>query len=275
MAPSGWRWERQNPPKKGFSSAPSFGSVPAFFWGLRRARQGLYWRGIQAGDSLVQVRIVKDGWPLIVGVPAAGLVLGLACRAAGWCTAAMPFYALGAVGGAFMLYFFRDPERHAPVEEDKLVAGADGLVRAVEVLREDRYLKAEAVRVSIFLNPFDVHVNRAPMAGRVTDLQYTPGQHLLTIRNAASERNEHSSILIEGNRSRCLVKQIVGPIVRRVVYWLHLEQKLEKGERIGIMKFGSRLDMYFPRSDVKVVVRKGDRVRAGETVVAELAKDSQ
>jgi phosphatidylserine decarboxylase len=113
------------------------------------------------------------------------------------------------------------------------------------------------------------------MAGQVEFLDYTPGKHFLTIQNAASEYNEHSNILIQGKASRCLVKQIVGPIVRRVVYWLQLGQSIGKGERIGMMKFGSRLDMYFLYSDVQVVVKKGDRVRAGETVVALLSKKGE
>jgi phosphatidylserine decarboxylase len=149
-----------------------------------------------------------------------------------------------------------------------LVAGADGLVRAVEDIREEKYLKADCVRISIFLSPFDVHVNRSPLSGVVRDLAYTPGRHLLTLRNAASEFNEHSSILIEGDRTRCLVRQIVGPVVRRVVYWLRLEQRIGRAERIGMMKFGSRLDMYVPRADVRVLVKKGDRVYAGVTPVA-------
>ena len=132
--------------------------------------------------------------------------------------------------------------------------------------------EADTVRVSIFLSPFDVHVNRSPMAGQVKYLDYTPGRHILTVQNAASEYNEHSNILIEGRATRCLVKQIVGPIVRRVVYWLSLGQSVGKGDVIGMMKFGSRLDMYFLGSDVQVVVKKGDRVRAGETVVAVLKK---
>ena len=146
------------------------------------------------------------------------------------------------------------------------------MIRAVETVQEDRLMKCECVRISIFLSPLDVHVNRAPLAGKVTQLGYTPGKHLLTIQNAASEYNEHSTILIEGERTRCLVKQIVGPIVRRVVYWLEMNQVLEKGALIGMMKFGSRLDMYFPKADVDVMVQKGSVVRGGETVVAVLAK---
>jgi phosphatidylserine decarboxylase len=223
----------------------------------------------------VQISIVKDGWPLIVGCAVVPALLAVSCYALGWQGAAIGLMVAGVVLSALMAYFFRDPERVVPADPGALVAGADGLVRAVEIVREDQHLKAETVRVSIFLSPFDVHVNRSPMAGQIEFLDYTPGKHILTIQNAASEYNEHSSILIEGKASRCLVKQIVGPIVRRVVYWLTLGQSIGRGERIGMMKFGSRLDMYFPKSDVQVVVKKGDRVRAGETVVALLSKKVQ
>ena len=218
------------------------------------------------------MRIVKDGWPLILGIPVAGIVLAVLCRWAGFPCGAMTFLVLGLVGGSFMLYFFRNPSRDIPSDPGVFVAGADGLIRAVETVQEDRLMKCECVRISIFLSPLDVHVNRAPLAGKVTQLGYTPGKHLLTIQNAASEYNEHSTILIEGERTRCLVKQIVGPIVRRVVYWLEMSQVLEKGALIGMMKFGSRLDMYFPKADVDVMVQKGSVVRGGETVVAVLAK---
>lgn len=218
------------------------------------------------------MRIVKDGWPLILGIPVVGVGLGFVACSTGWSCAAWTLAVIGLVGGAFMLYFFRDPERAVPEDPSVFVAGADGLIRSIETITEERFLKTECVRVSIFLSPFDVHVNRSPLAGTVTDLGYTPGKHLLTIQNAASEHNEHSTILVQGEKTRCLVKQIVGPIVRRVVYWLELNQKIGKGERIGMMKFGSRLDMIFPKSDVEVVVRKGDVVKAGVTVVATLAK---
>ena len=221
----------------------------------------------------MRMPIVKDGWLVIIGALVVGGLIGAGCGLAGWCRAATWFYTAGVLVSAFMVYFFRDPDRTVPEDPNVFVAGADGLVRAVETVREDRYLKTETVRISVFLSPFNVHVNRAPMGGTVTDLAYTPGRHLLTLQNAASEYNEHSSILIQGAKTRCLVKQIVGPIVRRVVYWLQLQQPLAKGERIGMMKFGSRLDMYFPASDVKVLVKKGDRVQAGVTVVARLAAD--
>lgn len=216
--------------------------------------------------------IAKDGWPLIIGIPLVGVILGWALRWLGWPVAGIVTALVGVIGGAFMVYFFRDPERFPPDDPACFVAGADGWVRAVEEVREDKYLNADAIRMSIFLTPFDVHVNRSPLAGKVTHLGYTPGKHLLTIQNAASEYNEHSTILIEGEKTRCLVKQIVGPIVRRVVYWLELGQQLAKGDRIGMMKFGSRLDMLFPKADIEVRVRKGEKVRAGETVVAVLKR---
>ena len=218
----------------------------------------------------MRIPIVRDGWSLIVGLLVVPVLLAAACFAAGWNSTAIGLLITGVVLSAFMVYFFRNPERVPPADPNALVAGADGLVRAVEGIREDKHLKADTVRISIFLSPFDVHVNRSPMAGQVKFLDYTPGKHILTFQNAASEYNEHSNILIEGSVSRCLVKQIVGPIVRRVVYWLTLGQSIGKGDVIGMMKFGSRLDMYFLKSDVEVVVKKGDRVRAGETVVAVL-----
>ncbi|TAN39169.1 MAG: phosphatidylserine decarboxylase family protein [Verrucomicrobia bacterium] len=218
------------------------------------------------------MRIVKDGWPLIIGLLLAGVGVGAVGQALGCRVTMITGYGAGVVLCAFMVYFFRDPERTARGDDSLLMAGADGLVRNVEVLREEKYLETDAVRISIFLNPFNVHVNRSPMGGTVTALAYVPGAHLGTYLNSASEHNEHSSILIEGNGTKCLVKQIVGPIVRRVVYWLVEQQQIVRGERIGMMKFGSRLDMYFVKADVDVLVKKGDRVRAGETVVAQLKR---
>lgn len=172
----------------------------------------------------------------------------------------------------FLVYFFRDPDRPLLEDPGVVVSGADGWVRSIERMREEKYLKADCVRISTFLTPFDVHVNRAPIAGSVTALDYTPGKHLFTIQQAASDVNEHSSIVIEGRRTRCLVKQIVGPIVRRVVYWLTVGQSLQAGERIGMMKFGSRLDVYLPDKDVEVLVKPGDRVLAGITAIARIKK---
>ena len=171
---------------------------------------------------------------------------------------------------AYFLYFFRDPERTPPRDDDAVVAGADGTVAAITEMHEARYLKAPCVRISIFLSLFDVHVNRAPISGESTFLGYFPGKRLFTFQEKSSEVNQHNKILIAGGRTRCLVCQIVGPVCRRVVYWLPHDapSAVAKGDRIGMMKFGSRLDMYFPATDVEVLVKPGATVRAGETVVA-------
>lgn len=216
----------------------------------------------------MRIPIVKDGWIWILGPVAVGGPSGGWAWTAGLTALAVALWALSGIISLFMLYFFRNPERTPPAGENLVIAGADGLIRSVEDIEEKRFIKGPATRISIFLSPFNVHVNRSPIGGTVQALEYVPGRHFLTYDNRASELNEHSAILIEGAATRCLVKQIVGPGVRRVVYWLQLDQKLAAGDRIGMMKFGSRLDMIFPRGEVEVTVRKGDRVRAGLTVVA-------
>ncbi len=170
----------------------------------------------------------------------------------------------------FMLYFHRDPTRNPPQDPTLILAGADGVIRRVEYMPEPEHIGGDAVRISIYLNPFNVHTNRMPIGGTVKKLGYTPGKHLLTIRNAASEHNEHSNIFIENERTRCLLRQIVGPIVRRVVYWLNEGQTVRPGDVFGMMKFGSRLDTYLPAHQVEVCVKPGDKVVAGLTVVAKL-----
>ena len=182
-----------------------------------------------------------------------------------WCCAAP-----AVVCAAYFLFFFRDPERTPPGDKTAIVAGADGRVSSVMHLREDTFLKTDCVRISIFLSLFDVHVNRAPITGQSAFLGYFPGRHFFTFQEKSSDVNQHNKILITGAETRCLVNQIVGPVCRRVVYWLPHDKAVNvaMGERIGMMKFGSRLDMYLPASDVDVICKRGDIVRAGETIVA-------
>jgi phosphatidylserine decarboxylase len=150
------------------------------------------------------------------------------------------------------------------------VAGADGRVMSVTSMKEDAFLKTDCMRISIFLSLFDVHVNRAPLAGQSAFLGYFPGKHLFTFQEKSSDVNQHNKILITGAGTRCLVCQIVGPVCRRVIYWPDHDKAVSvtMGERIGMMKFGSRLDMYLPASEVDVICKRGDIVRAGETIVA-------
>jgi phosphatidylserine decarboxylase len=215
------------------------------------------------------LKIARGGWThMAVGVVVAALG-GFALRS-GYPGAGWLLLAIGLVLVVFMAYFFRDPERVSPGEPGVVVSGADGWVRSVEFIDETRYLKRKTVRISTYLTPWDVHVNRVPLAGRVIGLNYTPGKHILTRNPQSSEVNEHSTILIEGEGVVCMVRQIVGPLVRRVKYWLRLEQAVGRGDRLGIMKFGSRLDIYLPAEAAEVVVKPGDRVQAGLTVIARL-----
>ncbi len=218
------------------------------------------------------MKIVKDGYSLIIGLPVAGVVLGMAAQQWAGRGLAMALYALGLVGCLFMLYFFRDPERTPACGDDEFVSAADGVVRSVEYMEEKRFLKCPAVRISVFLSPFNVHVNRHALGGVIREAGYTAGRHLLTLDPRSSEVNEHSSILVEGEKTRCLERQIVGPVVRRVVYWQEAGARVEKGQRLGMMKFGSRMDLYFPAAEVEATVKRGDKVQAGLTVVARLKK---
>ncbi len=185
--------------------------------------------------------------------------------------AALGLLAPGIVGAGFLLAFFRDPPRERPEAEAGercILSGADGWVRSVERYVDEGALNGPVVRISTFLSPFDVHVNRAPVSGTIAALSYTPGRHFLTLRESASEENEHSTIRFDCGGRPCVVRQIVGPVVRRVVYWLQENQPIQAGDRIGMMKFGSRLDILLPDDAVEVRVGKGDRVHAGNTVVA-------
>jgi phosphatidylserine decarboxylase len=192
-----------------------------------------------------------------------GLHYALALTAAGcfvWWLAnpwvALPLWA----GAAFCLYFFRDPERKAP-EGDVAVAPADGKVLSVIALGP------ELTRVSIFMNLFDVHVNRAPIGGRIAEVCYRRGRFLVASRERAAEENENNTVVIEGDGTRVSFRQIAGIIARRIVFYKRPADVVARGERVGLIKFGSRVDVFLGR-EWEIVVRPGDRVRAGESVIA-------
>lgn len=173
---------------------------------------------------------------------------------------------------AYLMYFFRDPDRQTPSDINAVIAPADGKIARIVNMHEGEYIKDETVRISIFLSLFDVHVNRAPISGMSKFLGYFPGKRFFTFEEKSSQYNQHNAILMTGDRTKCLIKQIVGPVCRRVVYWPDHENEvpLKKGDKIGMMKFGSRLDMYFPADSITVLVKVGDVVRAGETIIAVL-----
>jgi phosphatidylserine decarboxylase len=210
------------------------------------------------------VVIVKDGIYYAVALSAAAVVVWWLAGA--WFTAPLWLVAL------FCLYFFRDPERDIPPDEPGArlaVAPADG--RVVNVRTDD----AAISRVSIFLNIFDVHVNRAPIAGTVCKVEYQKGRFLVASREEASSQNEQNSITIQGDGTVVLFKQIAGLIARRIVCWKKAGDRVKKGERVGLIKFGSRVDILFG-PEWEIAVRPGMRVLAGSSVIARcpnLAKD--
>jgi phosphatidylserine decarboxylase len=167
----------------------------------------------------------------------------------------------------FTLNFFRDPDRVTPRGDALVIAPADGKVVLVKELREDEYLGADAVQVSIFMSPLDVHVNRYPINGRVGYFKHIPGKYLVAMEEKSSEANERTHIGIENERTKVLFKQIAGFVARRIVAPINVGDKAVAGERFGMIKFGSRVDVIMPKG-VAVKVKLGDRTVAGETVVA-------
>lgn len=218
----------------------------------------------------MNIPFAREVIPLLIACLAIFGSAGLLFRWLGRRKTELCFYLLAVVSSLYMLWFFRDPARSLPDDPSMAFAGADGIVMGIKHMPETEFLESASVRISIFLSLIDVHINRAPVSGTITHLGYYPGKRHFTFREESSDHNQHSVILIEGEHTRCLVKQIVGPVARRVVYWLEPGQEVAAGERIGMMKFGSRLDMYFPESDVEVFVEEGDRVVAGVTPVARI-----
>lgn len=200
------------------------------------------------------MRILRDGINYACGLALVGLFLSYFLNP--W--AGVPFYVLA----AFCLYFFRDPERIAP-PGDVIVSPADGKIVSV------RQLGDRETRVSVFLNIFDVHVNRTPIPGKITDVQYQKGKFLVAKQEAASSENEQNTLIIESGRTQVVCRQIAGLIARRIVCYKRPGDFVSKGERIGYIKFGSRVDVFFG-PEWKSAVKVGDRVRAGTSVLAKL-----
>jgi len=170
----------------------------------------------------------------------------------------------------FTIYFFRDPERVPPPGENLAVSPADGLVTTVDELEETEFLKTKVRRVGIFLSVLDVHVNRAPLIGEVIHSEPRPGRFLDARHPDASRFNQSRSWVFEGSDGRVMVRQITGAIARRICPWAVVGDKLRRGERFGMIRFGSRTEIFLPM-DAEILVKPGDRVRGGETAVARMS----
>ena len=169
----------------------------------------------------------------------------------------------------FLVYFFRDPNRHTEADDKVIYSPADGEVIEIKEVSEDKFLKAPAMVIKIFMTPLDVHVQRAPVKGRIGYLEYKKGKFMPANLDKASEENEQNLIGIENDNGKVLIKQIAGILARRIVWWVNLQQGVSQGERIGMIKLGSQVDIYVPMNiDIKVKVK--EKVKAGLTVLGEI-----
>lgn len=167
----------------------------------------------------------------------------------------------------FILWFFRNPERTVPEKQNGVISPADG--RVVEVLKvfEDHLLHSEAIKIGIFMSPLDVHVNRIPFGGKILTILYQPGKFLSAFKANASLENEQNAVLLETQTGKkILFVQIAGVLARRIVYWIREGEQVQKGQRFGMIKFGSRLDLYLPPS-TEVFVKPGEKVKGGATLI--------
>jgi phosphatidylserine decarboxylase len=218
---------------------------------------------------MTSVRIDPAGWPFVGGALALGLVAGLAIS---WLLA-LPLLALAAL----FLFFFRDPDRHAPegldgpgrAAKDIVLSPADGRVLVAGPAMPDATPPGLWQQISIFLSPMDVHVNRVPASGRVTQVTYRPGRFLPAYHRDAAATNERSEIWIDHGGQMIVARQIVGVLARRVVCRLQPGAQVRAGDRYGVMKFGSRMDIFLPMT-ATIRVKVGDTLRGGETIIAVL-----
>jgi phosphatidylserine decarboxylase len=203
--------------------------------------------------------IASPGYPLIL----AGVVLFFLGLIGGW-----PWLTgIGLLSGGFFAYFFRDPERPIPADPGAIISPADGKVVLVDEAPETEFLPGPARRVAIFMDVFDVHVNRSPVAGTVTGMRHRPGQYKAAFRPDAALVNEQQALALADEAGRrVLVVQIAGLLARRIIPYVKSGQRLARGERLGIICFGSRVDLYLPLGTA-IEVKTGDRVKAGSSII--------
>lgn len=206
--------------------------------------------------------IAREGLPFVIGSLAPAVAAGMA----GWVG---PAWGLALLAG-YTAWFFRNPPRRIPAGEDLIVSPGDGKVIAIDKVFEPRFLKSDCYRISIFLNIFNVHLNRIPCAGTIRDIAYQPGKFVAANRPQASLYNEQNAVMIQrDDGQKVLCVQVAGLIARRIVCWASPGERVEKGERYGLIRFGSRMDLFLPLESF-LQVHVGDGVKGGSSVIAEL-----
>lgn len=170
----------------------------------------------------------------------------------------------------WMLYFFRNPSRDITVQEGVILSPADGKIVAIQTVYEDEYFQEDCIQVSIFMSPFNVHVNRSPISGTIQYFKYHPGQYLVAFHPKSSNKNERTTVVVKRqDGTQLLFRQIAGFMARRIKFYPQQDDFIKQGDEIGFIKFGSRLDVFLPLG-AQVKIKLGDRVRGGISILAEL-----
>jgi len=206
----------------------------------------------------LRIPVAREGYPFIL--------IALFCIIVVWLLGLGWLEVLFVPLGIFVVAFFRDPERAIPNDSGSITSPADGKVIKVERIRDERFLKSDALRICIFMNVFNVHVNRVISSGRVVDVIYNPGKFFNASLDKASMHNEQNAVIMEKGGRKFAFNQIAGLIARRIVCYAKPGMDYEKGQRFGLIRFGSRVDVYLPagcRPNVKV----GDKVSAGSSIL--------
>jgi len=207
------------------------------------------------------IPVAAEGWPFIIPlVLVTALLFAFGWKSMGFASLALTL---------FVLFFFRDPDRTVPQGKGIVVSPADGRVIVIKDIYEPDYLKQNVKQISIFLSVFNVHVNRAPLGGAIDLVQYNPGKFHVASVDKASLDNEQTAMVITNGKHKVLVKQIAGLIARRIVCYAKTGDTLTAGERYGLIRFGSRVDIFLPR-DAELAVSVGDRVKGARDVIGVL-----
>jgi len=203
--------------------------------------------------------IAKEGLPFLIPT----VLLTLFFAGMSWIFLTIPAILLT----LFIAYFFRNPKRKIPALKNIILSPADGRVVHVGECEEDRFLKQKALKVSIFMSPFDVHINRSPATGQVVETKYHPGKFLVASRDKASLSNEQNALILETEeRFKILLVQIAGFIARRIVCYAKMGDPLNRGEIFGMIRLGSRVDLYLPLH-VRPIIRVGQHLKGGESII--------